>query len=783
MRSLLLLFFLVITSALAAQTVTLYGNVVDARTREPLIGATVQLEGTSIGTVTDIDGNYRLPGVAPGSYSLSAGYLGYASTTRTNLTVTSKGNDDINFALDESSTDLEVVTVTASPFQTKTSTPLSLQSLSPEEIKTYPGGNNDIAKVVQSLPGVSGSVGGFRNDVIIRGGAPNENVYYLDGIEIPNINHFATQGSAGGPAGLLNVDFIEGVELSASAFGAQYDNPLSGVLQFDQRTGNARRRQTNLRISASEAALTTEGPLDKGEAEAAKTTYLLSVRRSYLQFLFELIDLPIRPDYWDYQFKLNHEIDAYNTVYLTGVGSIDDFSVSPPDSFDIEQQATLEQVPIIEQRTVTVGLGWRSRLKAGKGIMRTTLSSNGLSNQFSRYEDNENKTGLILRNDSREIEQKLRYAYTRFVNRWSLTAGANLTRATYTNDTEDFVFNNTFSTDIDFWKYGLFAQASTTSEDGRLGVSAGFRVDANTFTTTKNQLLRTFSPRASISYVLDEAEKWRASATVGKYYKIAPYTILGFQDAAGNFANQDVDYIGSLHGVVGLEYRLGAFSKLSAETFYKRYTDYPVSVEEGVSLANLGGDFSVLGNEAVETSGTGRTFGLELLFQQKLTKNFYAILAYTLFSSEFTGLDGVRRPSVWDSRQLISFTGGYQLRGNWEISGRYRFAGRTPFAPLDEAATLQSYPVLLFDYDRLGTAELAAFNQLDIRIDKKWNFNAFALNVFIDVTNVLGQETPAPPSYGLDRDETGALITPRSLIIIPVTASSAIPTLGLAVDF
>ena len=782
MRTLLLCFFLANNLISFAQTVTLYGEVVDARTREPLIGATVQLENTRIGTVTDIDGKYQLANVTPGSYNLTAGYLGYESVTRTNLTIASKGNDDINFALTESATDLGAVTITASPFQTKMSTPLSLQTLSPEEIKTYPGGNNDIAKVVQSLPGVSGSIGGFRNDVIIRGGAPNENVYYLDGIEIPNINHFATQGSAGGPVGLLNVDFIEGVELSASAFGAQYDNVLSGVLQFDQRTGNPRRRQTNLRVSASEAALTTEGPLGKGAANAAKTTYLLSVRRSYLQFLFELIGLPIRPDYWDYQFKLNHELDDHNTIYLTGVGSIDDFSVAPPDSFDVEQQATLDQVPIIEQRTVTVGLGWRNRLKDGKGIMRTTLSVNALQNEFSRYDDNENLAGLLLRNLSREIEQRLRYAYTRFVGDWSVTGGAHFIRAAYTNDTEDFVFGNRFATDLDFWRYGLFAQASTTYLDGRLGVSGGFRLDANSFTTTSN-LINTFSPRAAVSYVLDADERWRVSATAGKYYKIAPYTILGFRDNDGGFANRDVEYIGSLHGVVGLEYRLGSFGKLSAETFYKRYTDYPISLRDGVSLANLGGDFSVLGNEAVASSGEGRSYGLELLYQQKLNKNFYAILAVTLFKSEFTGLDGVYRPSVWDSGTLVSFTGGYKLRGNWELSTRYRFAGRTPFAPLDESASLASYPVLQFDYNRLGGPTLPSFNQLDVRIDKKWNFRALALNVFLEIQNALVQQAPAPPSYGLARNPLGAVLNPRSLIVVPPGEARPLPTIGLAVDF
>ncbi len=784
-RTLLLLglSFLVVVGLMGQNTVSIFGKVQDAKTGEALIGVNIRLEGTEKGSTTDIDGLYEIPGVIPGSYNITASYLGYQTKTRSNVIIQSKGNDDINFELQEGGLDLETVVVTASPFETKLSTPLSLQTLSPEEIKTYPGGNNDIAKVVQSLPGVSGSIGGFRNDVIIRGGAPNENVYYLDGIEIPNINHFSTQGSAGGPVGLLNVDFIEEVELSTSSFGAQYDNPLSGVLQFDQRKGNQRIRQTNLRVSASEAALTTEGPLFKGDKSEANTSYILSVRRSYLQALFELIGLPIRPDYWDYQYKISHEINEYNSIFITGIGSVDDFSVKAPEDFDAEQQSVLDQVPVIKQWTTTAGFGWKRRLKNGKGIMNTFLSTNILNNDFSRYTDNENLTGLVLKNNSRETEQKLRYHYTHFLNDWSLNVGLNLTRSIYTNETNDLAFDNTFLTELDFLKYGFFGQASKSFMDGRLDFTIGFRMDDNTYTQENGTLLKTFSPRTAISYVLDPEYKWRLSASLGQYYKIAPYTILGYQDQTGNFSNQDVPYIGSFHAVLGLERKLGQFAKISAEGFFKRYTNYPISVADQVSLANKGADFSVLGNEEVISDGQGRTYGIELFYQQKLQKNFYGILAYTFFKSEFTGLDGVYRPSVWDSRHLLSFTGGYKLPGNWEFSVRYRFAGNTPFPPVDPEASLPVYPVLILDYSNLGQSQLSSFNQLDVRIDKKWNAKSYTFNLFFEIQNALTQNNPEPPSFGLDRDEAGVIIEPRTLVEVINSPSSLLPIIGLAIDF
>ncbi|MEL7002964.1 MAG: TonB-dependent receptor, partial [Bacteroidota bacterium] len=326
----------------AQNTAKLSGIIKDAKTEEPLIGATIKLVDTNIGAVTDFNGFYTIENITPKTYAVEVSYIGYKAVTKYNIVVRSGGNPDLNFDLEEDVSELEGVVVVANPFEKLDETPLSVQRLSSEEIATYPGGNNDIAKVVQSLPGVGGSPGGFRNDVIIRGGAPNENVYYLDGIEIPNINHFATQGSAGGPVGLLNVSFFKGVTLSTSAFGAQYDNVLSGVLQFDQRDGNNRNLQTNIRVSSSETALTMEGPLFKKGKEASNTSFIGSVRRSYLQLLFQALDLPFLPDYWDYQYKVTHKIDDYNELNITGLGSIDDFAVNQPDEFDEEQQATKE---------------------------------------------------------------------------------------------------------------------------------------------------------------------------------------------------------------------------------------------------------------------------------------------------------------------------------------------------------------------------------------------------------------------------------------------------------
>ena len=785
MRKFLLFFLLNIYFLKAQNSGQLIGRILDQKSQLPLQGVTVLLQGTTMGMATNEEGYFNFKDVPTRTYNLVISHLGYQSQTIYNIIVKTFGTPPLQILLEESANELDEIVIFQSPFRTSVETPLSTQTFSAVEIETYPGGNNDITKVIQSMPGISPSIGGFRNDIIIRGGAPNESVYYLDGIEIPNINHFSTQGSAGGPVGMLNVSFIREVTLSSSAFGAEYDNPLSGVLSFEQREGNPNRFGGNFRLGASEAALTLEGPLFKKEKEKpAKTTLLFSVRRSYLQFLFELIGLPIRPDYWDYQWKINHEIDAYNTLTFLGLGTIDDFSVKAPDDFDALQQSTIEQVPIIRQKTITVGVSWSRKYKNGKGSMTTAISTNRLQNIFSRYQDNIQKTGVIFENDSYEQETKLRYQTLHYLDQWKLATGTNIQYSDYFNDTQSILYNINYSTGIDFIKYGFFAKGERKFFNDNLGLSFGFRFDTDTF-SKGSSLIDNFSPRMALTYNLSDDQIWKINASVGRYYKIPTYTMLGYQDNLKTFINQKSKYTQSDHFVMGIEYAPGNASRVTLEGFYKKYSQYPISLMDGVSIANKGGDFEVLGNEAIATDGLGKSYGIEALYQQKLTKNFYGVFAYTYFYSKFTEATGDYLPSVWDSRHLISFSGGYKLKRNWEISARWRFSGKTPYVPVNQNATLLAYPEVVLDYDQLGNVKLDPFNLADIRFDKKWNFKRYSFNFYFEIQNFLAQAVPIPDEYGLNRSETGALILPQSLVKVNTDENTniPIPTFGFVVDF
>jgi len=775
LKNLLTLFALFLgTNLLFAQEVSIKGTVVD-EFGYPLAGAEVILVDTPLGAQTDIDGIYLINGVTPGSYNLSVRFLGYESQTLYNIIVKSKGNPEYNFSLSPKAEALEGVVLQVDNFISRPKeSPLSTRTLSAVELATYPGGNNDVVQVAQTLPGVSPSVGGFRNDLIIRGGAPNESVYYLDGIEIPNINHFSTQGSAGGPVGMINVSFIENVTLSASSFDARYDNALSGVLQFEQRKGSSEGWNRNIRVSASETALTFDGPISQ------KTTFIGSVRRSYLQFLFELIGLPIRPDYWDYQYKIDHAIDDYNSISLIGIGAIDDFSVEAPEVFDEEATAQLEQSPFIDQRTHVAGISWQHKLKSQPGKFTLSLSHNRLQNTFTQYTDPENETGAYFINKSLEAETKLRFALVRYLGKLKWAYGMNLQQSNYENNTTIEQINNSFFSTIEFYKYGLFTQLS-----GNLGTKTeftfGLRLDDDSF--TKNNLLDHISPRGALTFNFNE--DLSATLGIGRYLKIPTYTQLGYQ-SAGIFVNENLSYVQSDHLTAGIKKYFGNTTLLSIEGFLKSYSNYPISVLDEISLANKGAGFEVLGNEEVESSGKGRSYGLELLYQQKLSNNFYGLFSYTYFFSEFSGLDpNIYRRSTWDSRHLASFTGGYKLNKNWEISSRFRYNGKTPYAPIDETFSLANYPDLRLDYDLLGNENylLDPFTQLDLRIDKKWNFTSSSFNLFIEVQNLLSADNPTPPEYGLARNSDGSIKNPSQLKELPRSEGQFIPSIGLVFDF
>jgi len=502
-----------------------------------------------------------------------------------------------------------------------------------------------------------------------------------------------------------------------------------------------------------------------------------------LQFIFKAFGFSFLPDYWDYQMKLNHKIDEFNFLNFIGIGSIDELTVNEPDEFDFENQSTIEQIPITNQKSRTFGVTWKRIYKNSNGFFNLSLSNNKLENNFERFEDNVSKTNKVYSNISTEEDIKLRFISNNSFENYKFSFGGNFQVSKYSNRTLFKFYNINYNSNIDFFKYGLFLKSSKRFFNDKLSVSFGIRTDQDNFTSV-NKIFENISPRLALSLALSRNNKWNLNFTTGRYYKMPTYTSLGFRDLNNMLTNKNSKYTKSDHLVIGLEFINSESSRFTIELFDKRYSNYPVSLTDMVSLANKGGDFEVLGNEKILTIGKGKSYGMELLYQQKLKNNFYGILSYTFFYSKFSGIDKIYLPSVWDNRNLFSFTGGYKLKKNWEISSKLRYTDKTPYAPINIELSNMSYPEIVFDYSQLGNYFLDKFLKLDLRIDKRWNFKTTSMNFYIDAENLLANEIPVPPEYGLLRDSNQNVIIPRSLIEVQSdNRTSIIPSVGFVFYF
>ena len=787
--------FLLFGSVYAQKTGSISGTILQKNTQQSLAGANINLAGTNLSAAADSNGRFRVLNIPVKTYNLVISSIGFKTFTLYNIVVNSGNENVFNIELEQEAASLGEVIIKANKRSVRAAsleTPLSVQRLTAEEIRSNPGGSFDISKVIQTLPGVGGGQGGgtFRNDIIIRGGASNENVFYLDGIEIPVINHFQTQGGSGGPQGILNVFFIEDVKLSSSAFDARYDNALSSVFQFKQKVGNANKFQGNIRASILETAITLEGPLSKNK----NTTFLLSARKSYFKpFFNNVLDAPFLPDFSDFQTKITHKINDKMTFNFIGIGAIDDFKFVAAKEITPEKLYLINSNATIQQWNYTVGASLKKSIS--NGFWNLALSRTRFNNNLQKYEDNEKPTAATQTLDfvSNEIETKLRFDINKNKNGWKLAYGASTQLAEYDNNTfaliqkevrdtnnnilQPGVSQNFTSPLKPFVRLGAFVQVGKRLMNNRLGISGGVRTDMNTFTTDGMNGLRTLSPRISFSYAL--ADKWTWNTSTGIYYKLPVYTILGYADNNNVLVNKNAKYTRSTHYTTGFEFLPNDGLRFTVEGFYKRYGNVAVSARDGISLANLGTDFTALGNEAVNTNGKGKAYGFEFFVQKKLTKKFFGILSYTFYRSLYSGTDEKFVESSWDNRHLLSITWGYKFPRNWELGLKFRYQGGAPYTTFDETASRLNYLSQgkgTLDYAQLNALRLGSFNSSDVRIDKKINFKKITIDLFLDVTNWYVSRNPVIPEYTWTRTADNRTFKTTDGLAIKADGSNAIPT-------
>lgn len=776
------------------------GQLTDATNNDPIVFATIKILDPLKGVESDEDGNYELSDLDPGLYNIEFSAFGYETTTRFEIEVSNAKKTFLNVQMKSVAFgELDSVVIKVNPFTKTQESPVSLRTLQASEITRFPGGNRDISKVIQALPGASPTVA-FRNDIIIRGGAPNENRFYLDGVEVPNINHFATQGASGGPVGLLNVNFIEKVDFYSGAFPANRGNAASSVFEFVQRDGNAEKLETTFAVGSSDIGLTFDGPLGKN------TSFIFSARRSYLQFLFAALKLPFLPTYTDAQFKLKHRFNSKNELTVIGLGALDDFVLNESvndgvtDSSTIEfNNYTLGNIPVNTQWNYSLGAVYKHYRE--NSYQTLVVSRNHLNNKAIKYEDNDQSSqdNLILDYSSQEIENKLRLENTVRLSGWKINMGFGFENVEYLNSTFNRIFTTqgpqevNFDSELNFNRYAVFTQASKRLLDKRFTMSAGLRTDFSDYSTTMLNPLAQLSPRFSLSYMI--TDQFGLNGNVGMYYQLPPYTVLGFRDQANTLVNKNnnITYIQSNHIVAGIEYNTFKNARITLEGFYKGYSNYPFLLTDSVSLANLGADFGVIGNEPAESTSKGRSYGVELLLQQKLFKGFYGILAYTFVTSEFKDKNGEYRPSAWDSKHIISLTGGKKFKKNWDVGFRWLFSGGAPYTPFDvsNSSLISAWNIRgvgLPDYNQLNSNRLGNFHQLDVRVDKRWFMKKWSIDLYLDIQNLYNFTAEQAPILNMRSDINGQFLvdpndpTRYQPYFIDNSTGTVLPTIGIIIE-
>lgn len=786
----LLLFCNITISFLLAQPVhQVKGTVIDKSSRQPLEFINVMIVGLNKGGVTNAEGKFSIGQVPPGIYRLQASAIGYKTVTTPEYMLSTR-DLHIQIEMEENQTELEGVTVTASPFRRDIESPVSLRIIGLQEIEKSPGANRDISRIVQSYPGVAFSPIGYRNDLIVRGGSPSENRFYLDGVEIPNINHFSTQGASGGPVGILNADLIREVNFYTGAFPTDKGNALSSVLDFKLRDGDMERNSLKATLGASEVSLASNGHLGK------KTSYLVSVRQSYLQFLFDMLGLPFLPTFTDAQFKLKTRFDARNELTVLGLGGIDKMKLNTKANNE-DNEYILSYLPKIQQETFTLGAVYRHY--AGAHVQSVVASHSYLNNRNTKYQQNDESDPdhLMLRLRSTEQNTQLRLENSSSFRNWKVTVGTSLDYSQYSNTTFQKVYTDhaqtfDYHTYLGIMRWGLFGTVNYTSIDERFTASLGLRADANNYSAAMKDLSDQLSPRLSLSYQL--TEHWSLSGNAGLYYQLPPYTALGFKNNNGLYANKyALRYMQVSQGSVGLNWRKGDTFEVSVEGFYKDYDKIPLSVADGIPLTCKGNDYGVIGNELLTSTAQGRSYGAELLLKWLIAKKLNLASSFTLFKSEYrTDKESEYIASAWDNRFIFNLRGTYNLPRHWSVGMKVSCIGGAPYTPynadkssLVTAWNAQGKPY--YDYTRYNEERLPAFTQVDIRIDKTFYLKRCMLGFYIDLQNIAGsklKQADVLMSTGVIKNPDAPIAEQRYVMkSLKQESGTLLPTLGITFEY
>ncbi len=704
---------------------TIKGSVIDAVTKSPIIGASVLVVGTQRGAATDEQGAFTIARVPIGSYSLTVRSLAHEPVTKTDIIVRPKRIAFVTAELQHTTLELEGVEVRGGYFTESLSQPTGVTGFSAEEVRRSPGSAGDVSRIIRILP-CAAKINDLYNSLVIRGGSPFENGFYLDNIEIPNINHYPIQGSSGGPIGLLNVDFIQDVTFSAGGFSAIYGDRLSSIMDLKFREGNRDEFDGQLDFNIAGFGLAAEAPIAGGRG-----SWLFSVRRSFLDLLVDAIGTGVAPRYSDYQGKLVYDVSPQNKVSMLGILGIDLIEFKKEQSIE-DGNSTYGKW---DGNEWVVGSNWRC-LWSSRGYSNTSLSmlstkyqgrffSTGTDRQLTH--DNSLEQVIQLRNvnvfelgESTHLQFGIDAKYIIDDYKFSVVAHTNTVGGTVAAVEVD--------ERIESQKVGTFVSVTFRSLT-RLNTTFGMRHDYFEYNDHFH-----ISPRLSLSYQF--SERLSLNGAGGVYFQNLPLHLL-VQRKTNSLLKDPVAY----HYILGAGLLLTDATKLTVEGYYKKYDNFPMDPSQPqlfvVDDAFYGDYYHSY--DALVDEGRARAWGIEVTLQKKLVRGMYGMISGSYFKFRYRDLNGVWHDRVIDNRFLFGVEGGYKPNNRWEFSVRWILAGGLPYTPLDSVASSTINRSIL-DSTRVNQERYPEYHTMNLRTDRRFHFSGSNLILYFSVWNIYNRQ-------------------------------------------
>ncbi len=738
--------FLILFSILIPQDTTgvgaLVGHVSNADGSAAAF-ATVCATGTSRCTLSDAQGAFRLDDLRAGEYRLEIAVPDRATVISDPVDVRAGLDRTLAITLPAAERLSESVTVTG----TAVSTPVEVKNsgflVSSAAVDKSAGALQDVSRYIQTLPGVVIGGDDFRNDIIVRGGSPLENLFVVDNVEVPNINTFANFASAGGSASILDSLMIGEVTFLTGGYPASYINRASSVLQVTEREGRRDRVGGIATVGFNGAGAIVEGPLGGG-----KGSWIVSARRSFLDLFTTDVGIGGVPVQYSVNAKLVYDLGPRDRIWAVNLTGVDRIRLGLTESSDLDKELSNFDIRYSGWRAAT-GFNWQRIFGTrGVGLLGVTHSESRLTSSVKDLVKNGvpppdvppeqviAQAPIVYSDTSREGETTVKYDATVYAPAiGKVQAGGSLKAFGVSYDTAapygyDSPYSATpgrdpFSIERDFrtTQTGAYAQA-TTAVGARTSVTWGGRFDRYGFIGQSR-----VSPRLSANYRV--TDKATINGSYGIYYQQPAFLFLSVFPR-----NQALVPFRADHYVAGVSYQATSTLKMSVEGYRKNYRDYPVAVEyPSLSLANLGDTFNV--QEVLfplVSAGVGHAEGIEFYAEQRIGDRWYGQTNLAWSRTRHAGLDGVLRPGAFDYPVVFNLVGGWQANRRWAVSTRVAYLSGRPYTPFDVALS-ESQRRGIYDLTQVNAARAPAYFRLDLRVDRTFTVRGEPLVVFAGVQN------------------------------------------------